>query len=130
MTAPCEIAIVDDEPIICDMVQAICSQSKLETHAFYSAHTLLASQDLSRYKTIFMDLSLPDMSGLDLISEIARITPTVHLVIVSGHSREVLIGAKWRAKAHGIASCQAITKPFVREDILRSVRTSASQPFS
>lgn len=130
MNPSCEIAVVDDEPIIGELVRTIFLQAGLEVDVFESAGALLASPRLAHYRTIFMDLSLPDMPGLELVDALARAMPSVHLVILSGHSREVLVAAKWRARVSGIASCQALTKPFSREDLQNAVRLSTARPFS
>ena len=116
------IAIVDDDPLIADLIEAILKPLELPIDTFGSAGELTACAHVTKYRTIFVDLSLADMDGLDLITMIANTSPDVHIVIVSGHKREVLISAKWHARMCGIKACDVVIKPFTRQDLYRVMR--------
>ena len=113
-----DIAFVDDEPLMGQYVRTVCRQRQREVDAFETAGALLSSPGLTQYRTICMDLTLTDMGARDLVSALGRVVPSVHLVIVSGHSRENLLLAKWHARINGILSCQLLGKPFGAQELL------------
>jgi DNA-binding response OmpR family regulator len=73
-----------------------------------------------RFQLAFLDVTLPDMNGLELAARLRQLDPLLRFVIVSGYlSNEA--AAVDQAQAEGlIAAC--ISKPFLHEEILRRHR--------
>lgn len=68
------------------------------------------------YRMVFLDIRLPDASGLDLLGEIHRASPRATIVVMSSDGCS---GSKHRAFADGAS--QFIEKPFDLADIRRVV---------
>lgn len=124
MTTPHDIAIVDDEPLIAELITAILQPLGRGVDAYGTAAAFLACAHITRYKTVLVDLQLTDMPGIDLITALAKRSPEVHIVVVSGHEPRVLTSAKWHARLCGIRHCDMLAKPFTRDALLRVVRLS------
>jgi len=116
---PHAVAVVDDEPLITALLGTVLQSLDHSVKGFGSAAEVLMYPHLAQFQTIFLDLTLPDMQGLELVDAVARAAPEVHLVIFSGHDRSVLNKAKWHARLCGVARCSVLGKPFTRDDVLQ-----------
>jgi len=63
--------------------------------------------DSGAYVAILTDLSMPQMSGLELSREIRRLNPHVPIVIMTGHLTDAA-----QASAAGLGGVQFVRKPF------------------
>ncbi len=83
------------------------------------AQTAQAALDLMkahRFQLAFLDVTLPDLNGLELARQLRQLDPLLRLVIVSGYvSKEAAAVAQ--AQAEGLI-CAFINKPFLHEEIL------------
>jgi CheY-like chemotaxis protein len=79
--------VVDDEPVICEYLaevlrdfgmNVLCAQTVRE--AMEIAHRKIAID------VAFVDLNLPDRSGLELIAELRQVRPELRVVIASTYS--------------------------------------------
>ena len=120
---PTEIALIDDEAVMAALLQAIVEPARIAVRAFTSAAEALACPQLGAFEVLLLDLSLPDLSGLALVEAVARAAPRAHLVIVSGHERDVLVAAKWHARLCGVRRCDVLAKPFTGDEVLQLLRS-------
>jgi CheY-like chemotaxis protein len=83
------------------------------------AQTAQAALDLMKahqFRLAFLDVTLPDMNGLELARRLRKLDPGLRFVIVSGFlSKEA--AAMAQAQAEGLI-CACINKPFLHEEIL------------
>lgn len=82
---PNRILVVDDERSIRDALGMILSQLG---HHVDSAKSIQEATELlkgSPYDLIFMDLRLPDGSGIDLLSHVKSDTPYTEVVVMTAH---------------------------------------------
>ena len=80
------VLIVDDEPMVCDVVQLVLGAQGFETH---SVATCAAARDEARpgrFAAALIDKNLPDGSGVDLLSELHASVPDTALLIMTGYS--------------------------------------------
>ena len=91
---PPRILVVDDERSISDALGMILSQLG---HHVDSAKSIQEATELLKgapYDLIFMDLRLPDGSGIDLLSHVKSDTPYTEVVVMTAHgSLEITIEA-------------------------------------
>ena len=127
--SPHTVAVVDDEPLITALLGTVLQSLDRTVKGFESAAEALMHPHLAYFQTIFLDLTLPDMQGLELVDAVARAAPQAHLVIFSGHDRSVLNKAKWHARLCGVARCSVLSKPFTRDEVLQVLQApSAIKP--
>lgn len=82
------VLIVDDEEIIRVLATKILQRAGLTTQTADSSQSglRLVVENPTTYTLAILDLSLPGMSGADLIKEIRQIIPGLPCILSSGYS--------------------------------------------
>ena len=107
------ILIVDDEPKLARSLSLILQRADYVVTTAPDAATALQLLQAGAYDLVFMDIRLPDQSGIELLPQIHAIYPDMPIVMVTAHATlETAIGAV-RAGARDY-----LLKPIDPEDIL------------
>lgn len=140
MTTPSQkkpIALVEDDPLMGSLVVQMLALHELPTHHYESGFSFLKSSDLQDYETAILDLSLPDIDGFDLISELADIAPQIDLVLISGRGHATLDSARLVAEGLGHTVLATLNKPFSSQELCLALKleaafahTTQSSPFA
>jgi DNA-binding NtrC family response regulator len=116
---PSEYLIVDDEPDLCWAFTHILASAGLPCQTALTAYAALDLMKDHRFQLAFLDLTLPDMNGIELARKLRLRDPLLRMALVSGyfsaHTASVDI------LAEGLI-CACITKPFGHEEILGVIR--------
>lgn len=94
-----KVLIIDDHPLYCEGMRALLEGDETGFHVVGQAWTSSAALLLAREHQpdiIILDVELDHgaVSGLDLVSQLRRLSPNARIVIVTAHSeREYLITA-------------------------------------
>jgi DNA-binding NtrC family response regulator len=115
------LLIVDDDTLIRDTLHELLSPSH-ECHTADRAEQALAYLEVETYDAVITDISMPGLSGRDLLKHIQAKHPTTPVVVVSGMSnvddaRELL----------EMGAFDYFTKPFKLEEIEESVARAIAQ---
>lgn len=87
------ILIVDDEVEITEILADLLSED-YECHKAASAEEALARLNGSRFHLVISDITMPGMSGLDMIPHVKELSPDTVVVMISGmQTVESAIGA-------------------------------------
>jgi DNA-binding NtrC family response regulator len=117
-TAPLFL-IVDDEPDTCWVLQQILRKLG-PCEIALNARDALSRAARHTFSLVLLDAKLPDVDGLDLALEFRAADPDVPILLVSGYfCRDD--AAVLEARASGLVQA-FVGKPFLHEDILRTVR--------
>ncbi len=111
------VFIVDDDPIIRNVLEAIFSPENIDVKLYPSAEKFLLEYDASNAGCILLDIMLPGMNGVELHEVIAALGNKVPVIFLTG-TAEVSIAVE-RLKA---GAMDFITKPFDRESVLGTVK--------
>ena len=119
-----EILVVDDDDIIRDTLCELLSQE----HACQTAAT--AEEALTKLKSqlfdvVLTDVSMPGLSGLDLLNRVVQLYPGTPVIIVSGMSDEEQAQSLIRQGAFDY-----LLKPFRLEVVEDSVRRAIEHRYS
>ena len=119
-----EILVVDDDDIIRETLCELLS----ENHACQSAGT--AEEALSKlqsqaFDVVLTDISMPGLSGLDLLSRLVQLYPGTPVIIISGLSDE-----EQAQSLIGRGAFDYLLKPFRLEVVEDSVRRAVARPYS
>jgi len=119
-----EILVVDDDDIIRDTLCELLSQD----HACQTAAT--AEEALTRlesqlFDVVLTDVSMPGLSGLDLLNRVVQLYPGTPVIIVSGMSDEEQAQSLIRQGAFDY-----LLKPFRLEVVEDSVRRAIADRYS
>jgi two-component system response regulator (stage 0 sporulation protein F) len=113
-----EFLIVDDEADLCWALENLLASHGLACQSTQTAQAALDLMKAHRFDLAFLDVTLPDMNGLELARRLRELDPSLRLVIVSGYlSKE----AAAKAQAEGLI-CACISKPFLHEEILNVIK--------
>lgn len=121
-----KVLLVDDvdytRQLLRNNIMAICQSGKVKykSFTFYNASKASAAMDLFSLQLpgiVFLDIELPDASGLELLKKFKALKPDCFVVMVSGVS--TLDNVK-QSIADGAASF--IVKPFTGDKILAALR--------
>ncbi len=109
------ILVVEDDPFSQQLV-ANALRDGAEVSMASSGRQALQVMMKSVPDMIFLDIGLPDVTGLEILDEIFRIDPSAHVVMLSGNgSRDNIVGAMQKG-AKGF-----IGKPFTVEKLIQAV---------
>lgn len=111
--ASLKILVVDDEPTICETLQLYFQHLGVQyADTAENGRTALEHTDSRVYDFIFLDIMLPDMTGLDVLKALQGLPKPVNVIIMTGYpSMEIAIDAMH----HGASDF--LVKPFGFQDI-------------
>jgi two-component system KDP operon response regulator KdpE len=113
------ILVVDDEPAILRFLRAsLESQGYIVTTAA-NARTALEMVKRHTADLVVLDLGLPDVDGLDVVSQIRNGGETLPIIILSSRENESA-----KVKALDLGADDYVTKPFGIDELLARIRTA------
>lgn len=117
------IFVLDDEADIVEILTEILTDGGFEVFGFTDAEEALKSVPSKKPQAFFSDMSMPNLSGLEVLQALHKIDSEIPLVFVSAHlSKEILI----ESLSYGVYA--AIEKPFNVRQIL-AIANSATRKF-
>ncbi|MES4792174.1 MAG: hypothetical protein C4321_03625, partial [Chloroflexota bacterium] len=81
---PMRVLVVEDDPALGRLIQLGLGQHFAEVTLARSGSEAIAELTGGQFDAIASDISLPDMSGLDVISEARRLAPAAGIVAITG----------------------------------------------
>ncbi|HOD65160.1 MAG TPA: response regulator [candidate division Zixibacteria bacterium] len=120
---PFRVLIVDDEKWVRDVFRDFCGT----TDAFRvdladSGLEALAKVEATPYDLITVDLIMPEMSGLEVLSEIKKRRPRTPVVVITGNATDKLVH-----KAGLLGACRVMYKPVQLEDFISEISSALSR---
>ena len=115
------VFVVDDDPRIRESLSELLATFDLHVVAFGSAAEYIAYPKPDVPACLILDLELPDISGLDLQSQIAQGNHP-QIVFITGHGD---IPSSVRAIKAG--AVDFLTKPFREADLMRAINAALAQ---
>jgi|SRR5882672_10405047 len=113
------IAVVDDDPFVRKALERLLRAAGLSVEAFASGVELLASADHHEPDCVVLDLHMPDVSGFEVQSRLARAHSGVPVVVITGHDTP-----ESRTRALGGGAKSYLTKPVDDEALLKAISTA------
>jgi DNA-binding NtrC family response regulator len=120
-----EYLIVDDEPDLCWALENLLTSQGLPCQKAHTAQAALDLMKSHRFQLAFLDVTLPDMNGLELARRLHKLDPLLRFVIVSGYLSKEVAAAAAQAGPEG-PICACIIKPFLHEEILGVIKNLAA----
>lgn len=111
------IFVVDDDPTVLHLTRAILENRGYQVVPFESPLELLNKAEQGLPSLFLVDLSMPEMNGIEVIRNVRSISPRVPIIVVTAESRiEVAIEAV-KAGANDF-----LRKPVVNEELALAVQ--------
>ncbi|HZU28256.1 MAG TPA: response regulator [Bryobacteraceae bacterium] len=86
MVKPRRVLLVDDEAPLLRLVENFLTRNGYETEAFDQPLDALAhfGADPQRFQLVIADVTMPELSGVELVKRLAELSADVHMLLLSG----------------------------------------------
>jgi len=111
------VLIVDDDPEICDILQQMISPLGNRVKSTSNPLQVLDLIKSCFYNVVMLDINIPEKSGIDLLSEIVKVSPDTKVIMISGFGDEESITGALRLGAFDF-----LEKPFDDKLIVHSIK--------
>lgn len=109
------VFVVDDDKSVLKTLSRAIEQYDHEVKAFASAKEFLANFN-NEHGCLVLDLSMPDMDGLELQSELTKLRHEIPLVFITGHGE-----VAESVKAFRAGAIDFLEKPFRMKQLIDSI---------
>ena len=119
---PSRVLVVDDDPIICELIQEVLSSADMESLALTSSSHAATHLSREKFAAIFLDVHMPSPNGIELTQQIraSGLNRTTPIAIITGEGDNTVLGRAFKAGASFF-----LFKPIDRHSVLRLLRVSA-----
>lgn len=116
------ILVVDNEPLICEVIAAILQGANFSVHTVWSGTEALQVSAARHFDLVLLDVNLPGLSGDQTLAALLNRDPALRVVMMSGldHSD--------RALKHGATGF--LLKPYRPWQVLSEVEQALREPAS
>jgi FixJ family two-component response regulator len=111
------VFVVDDDPLVRESVADLLGSAGFAAQTFGSAAEFIESKRPDISSCLILDVQLPDLSGLDLQTELAKSGIEMPVIFLTGHGD---IPMSVRAMKAG--AVEFLTKPFRGQELLEAVK--------
>jgi FixJ family two-component response regulator len=113
------VAIVDDDNEVRDVLRVLLESAGHSVETYKSGPDFLTNARLDEIACLVIDQRMPEMSGVDVISTIARRGATIPALLITGaHDREIARAAET------LGAMTVLEKPLPTQELLRFVAFS------
>jgi two-component system response regulator AtoC len=106
------IAVIDDEITVCRRLKHALEKDGYEVEAFQKGEDFWRRMVQEPFNIIFLDLKLPDVDGMDILSQIKKRYDNVEVIIITGYG-----SIDSAIKAIKVGAYHYVTKPFKLDEI-------------
>jgi FixJ family two-component response regulator len=121
MAAPARVGpvvfVVDDDVSVRESLELLIGHSGWRVETFASAREFLAHPPVESASCLVLDVSLPDLSGLDLQKHVAIDRADMPIIFITGHGDIPMTVQAMKAGA-----VEFLTKPFGADVLLGAIR--------
>ena len=111
------VLVVDDDVSVRESLGPLLESAGWRVEVFGSAVEFLQRRKVDAPSCLVLDVYLPDLSGLDLQTQLAEIEKTIPIIFLTGHA-----DIPMTVRAMKAGAVDFLTKPFVDRDLLEAVQ--------
>ncbi|RUR27352.1 response regulator [Vreelandella andesensis] len=115
-----KVLVVDDEPNIVLSLEFLMEQAGFQVVTAYDGEAALERISDSAPDLLLLDISLPGISGFDVLEHLRRSEATAQLpvIMLTAHGRDIE-----REKGLALGADDYITKPFSTQSLIEKVKS-------
>lgn len=124
------LLVIDDDPIVCELVERIAKNEGVAVQALQSAKNL-TPQMLKGHKLVLLDLMMPETDGVQVMNVLKAAENPPKLILISGVGAQGLAACERLAQTKGL-QVESLAKPFRAKqlaDVLRKHFAIDQTPF-
>lgn len=118
-----KILIVDDANFSRRALRAVLEPAGHEIVEASSGLAALEQYALSKPDLVLLDLTMPDLNGLEVLKRLRELDPAARVIVASAD-----IQSGTQAEARELGACAYLTKPFHPATVLTTVQTQLETP--
>ena len=80
------VAILDDEPIVCERLQPALEKVGFEVETFTESQRLLDRIETQRFDVLVTDLKMRKPDGLEVMHRVLELHPDTKVIIITGYA--------------------------------------------
>ena len=111
------VCLLDDDPSVLKGLGRLFSSVGLHAETFSDPHNFLDYARIHRPAVALVDVCMPQMNGLEVQSQLHKISPSTRVVIFTAKDDPLV-----RSTALNAGAMAFLTKPFDDEELLTAVR--------
>jgi two-component system, LuxR family, response regulator FixJ len=111
------VCLLDDDPSVLKGLGRLLSSADLDAKTFGNPDEFLGYAQTHRPAVALIDVCMPQMSGLEVQSQLAKISPSTRVIMFTGKDDPLVRSTALNAGATGF-----LTKPFDDEELLTVIR--------
>ncbi len=117
-----KVYVVDDDPAIRDAISLLLKAEGMDVETHSSASAFLGAAQKSCKGCVVADVSLPGISGIELVSAMKERGLSIPVIMITGHGDVQLA-----VKAMKLGACDFIQKPFQHEALVEAVKAAVKR---
>lgn len=117
---PFKVLIVDDEQWVREVFRDFCNLTdafQVEMAPDGATAVRMAGDD--EYDLITLDIIMPEMSGLEVLTAIKEVAPRVPIMVITGNATEKLVH-----QAGVLGACRVMYKPVMLENFITEMTST------
>jgi len=83
---PKQIVVIDDEKIVCSMVQRILAQEGYEVETFTDSPQALERIKEKKFDLVITDLKMENIDGMDILKEVNQRYPEAKVIMLTAYA--------------------------------------------
>jgi FixJ family two-component response regulator len=111
------VYVVDDDISVREALEALIRESGWQPRVFASAQEFLSHSRIATPSCLVLDVSLPDLNGLDLQQQLASTRNDMPIIFITGYG-----DVPMTVRAMKAGAIEFLTKPFGDEALLDTIR--------
>ena len=120
---PYRILIVDDEQWVREVFRDFCALTDaFEVEMAGNGLEAIEKVKTTTYDLVTLDLIMPEMSGLEALTEIKRASPKVPIMVITGNATDKLVD-----QAGVMGACRVMYKPIQLDDFIAEVSSALTR---
>src|SRR5713101_3033875 len=121
MSVPSRILVVDDDPIVCELIQEVLATAEMESLALAESTQAATRIAQERFSAIFLDVRMPPPDGIELTRKIraSGLNRRTTIDVITGEEANAVL-----KRAFGAGASFFLFKPIDRHRMLRLIRVT------
>jgi DNA-binding NtrC family response regulator len=110
------VLLVDDNPDLGEGLRLVLDDEGYDVALATCGSEAISLSREKRFDITFMDMKLPDMTGIEALMEIIKLYPDARVIMMSGYRVEELLDEAMKRGAESV-----LAKPFTMEQMLAEI---------
>lgn len=86
MDRPCQIMVVDDEPVVCERLEATLKREGHEVTVFVDPAKALKQLEAQSFDIAICDIRMGEIDGMQVLETISRASPRTKVIMITGYA--------------------------------------------